>query len=62
MNVEQALLSFACAAGLLTITPGLDTALVLRTAAVEGRKPAMLAGGSAFVLAVWRGALRLLLA
>jgi threonine/homoserine/homoserine lactone efflux protein len=44
MNVDQALLSFACAAGLLTITPGLDTALVLRTAAVEGGKQALLAG------------------
>src|SRR5215475_10353381 len=44
MTVEQALLSFTLAAGLLTITPGLDTALVLRTAAVEGRKKAMLAG------------------
>src|SRR5262245_8373422 len=38
MSVEQALLSFTLAAGLLTITPGLDTALVLRTAAVEGTK------------------------
>jgi threonine/homoserine/homoserine lactone efflux protein len=44
MSVEQALLSFTLAAGLLTITPGLDTALVLRTAAVEGRKQALLAG------------------
>jgi threonine/homoserine/homoserine lactone efflux protein len=44
MNVEQALLSFTLAAGLMTITPGLDTALVLRTAAVEGGKPALLAG------------------
>jgi threonine/homoserine/homoserine lactone efflux protein len=44
MNVEQALLSFVCAAGLLTITPGLDTALVLRAAAVEGKRAAMLAG------------------
>ena len=44
MNIEQALLSFTLAAGLLTITPGLDTALVLRTAAVEGGKQAMLAG------------------
>jgi threonine/homoserine/homoserine lactone efflux protein len=44
MNIEQALLSFTLAAGLLTITPGLDTALVLRTAAVEGRKQALLAG------------------
>jgi threonine/homoserine/homoserine lactone efflux protein len=44
MSVDQALVSFTLAAGLLTITPGLDTALVLRTAAVEGRKHAMLAG------------------
>ncbi|HEU0275775.1 MAG TPA: LysE family translocator [Candidatus Udaeobacter sp.] len=44
MTVEQALLSFTLTAGLLTITPGLDTALVLRTAAVEGKKQAMLAG------------------
>jgi threonine/homoserine/homoserine lactone efflux protein len=44
MNVEQALLSFTLAAGLLTIAPGLDTALVLRTAAVESRKQALLAG------------------
>jgi len=44
MNIEHALLSFTLAAGLLTITPGLDTALVLRTAAVEGGKQALLAG------------------
>jgi len=44
MNIEQALVSFTLAAGLLTITPGLDTALVLRTAAVEGGKQALLAG------------------
>jgi threonine/homoserine/homoserine lactone efflux protein len=40
----QALLAFALAAGLLTVTPGIDTALVLRTAAVEGARRAMLAG------------------
>jgi threonine/homoserine/homoserine lactone efflux protein len=44
MTIEQALLSFTLAAGLLTITPGLDTALVFRTAAVEGGKQALLAG------------------
>src|SRR4029077_2073872 len=44
MTVGQALFSFTLAAGLLTITPGLDTALVLRTAAVDGGKQAMLAG------------------
>lgn len=44
MDVPTALLSFSVAAALLTITPGLDTALVLRTAAVEGARRAMLAG------------------
>lgn len=43
MTVVQALLAFSVAAGLLTLTPGLDTALVLRTAAVEGPKRAGLA-------------------
>jgi threonine/homoserine/homoserine lactone efflux protein len=44
MDVTTALVSFSIAAALLTITPGLDTALVLRTAAVEGARRAMLAG------------------
>ena len=44
MTVIQALLAFSIAAALLTVTPGLDTALVLRTAAVEGPKRAALAG------------------
>jgi threonine/homoserine/homoserine lactone efflux protein len=57
MTIEQALLSFTLAAGLLTITPGLDTAMVLRTAAVEGRKHAMLAGiGNCFGCLFWGGA------
>lgn len=43
MTVPEALLAFGLAAGLLTITPGLDTAIVLRTAAVEGPKRAALA-------------------
>lgn len=53
MTVTTALLSFALAAGLVTLTPGLDTALVLRTAAVEGRRPAVRAalGIAAGVLA-----------
>lgn len=44
MTVAQALVTFCIAAGLLTIAPGLDTALVLRTAATEGPRGAALAG------------------
>ena len=43
MSVSQSLVAFSVAAGILTITPGLDTALVLRTAAVEGRRSAIFA-------------------
>jgi threonine/homoserine/homoserine lactone efflux protein len=43
MTVGHALFAFSIAAALLTITPGLDTALVLRTAAVEGSRRAALA-------------------
>jgi len=57
MTIGQALLSFTLAAGLLTITPGLDTALVLRTAAVEGGKQAFLAGiGICFGCLLWGAA------
>ena len=57
MTIGQALLSFTLAAGLPTITPGLDTALVLRTAAVEGGKQALLAGvGICFGCLLWGGA------
>ncbi len=44
MTIAHAFLAFTLAAGLLTITPGLDTALVLRTAAVEGPRRALFAG------------------
>lgn len=41
--VIASLAAFSVAAFLLTITPGLDTALVLRTAASEGARPALAA-------------------
>lgn len=44
MTIWHALLAFTLAAGLLTITPGVDTALVLRTAALEGPRRALFAG------------------
>ncbi|TNE45225.1 MAG: LysE family translocator [Sphingomonadales bacterium] len=40
----EALAAFTLAAALLTIAPGLDSALVLRTAATDGQKPAFFAG------------------
>jgi threonine/homoserine/homoserine lactone efflux protein len=41
--LEQSLIAFTLAAALMTVTPGLDTALVLRTAAVEGARSAWFA-------------------
>jgi threonine/homoserine/homoserine lactone efflux protein len=60
MTVAQALLAFSVAAGLLTITPGLDTALVLRTAAVEGaRRAAFAAVGIVAGCLAWGAAVAL---
>jgi RhtB (resistance to homoserine/threonine) family protein len=42
--IEQSLIAFTLAASLMTVTPGLDTALVLRTAASESPRRAFLAG------------------
>ncbi|WP_375387241.1 LysE family translocator [uncultured Amnibacterium sp.] len=44
MTVTQALLSFAVIALLLTITPGIDTALVLRSVLTRGRPAAVRTG------------------
>ncbi len=41
MSIADNLIAFTFAATLLTLTPGLDTALVLRTAAVEGKRQAL---------------------
>ncbi|WP_248764892.1 LysE family translocator [Pseudomonas protegens] len=41
MSITENLLAFTLAATLLTLTPGLDTTLVLRTATVEGRRQAL---------------------
>ncbi|AXM94541.1 LysE family translocator [Pseudomonas plecoglossicida] len=38
MSIADNLIAFTLAATLLTLTPGLDTALILRTSATEGRQ------------------------
>jgi threonine/homoserine/homoserine lactone efflux protein len=54
VTTSHALIAFLIASGLLTITPGLDTALVLRTAAVAGGRRAMTAGaGICLGLLTW---------
>jgi threonine/homoserine/homoserine lactone efflux protein len=63
MTVPEALVAFSVAAALLTVTPGLDTALVLRTAAVEGaRRAAMAAVGVILGCLTWGAAAALGLA
>jgi threonine/homoserine/homoserine lactone efflux protein len=51
-----ALVAFALAAGLLTITPGLDTAIVLRASAIGPRAGAAAALGVCAGLFVWGAA------
>src|SRR5689334_2276914 len=54
MTTWQSLLAFIAAAGVLTVTPGLDTAMVLRFATVGGPRRAALAGiGISLGCLVW---------
>lgn len=54
MTLAEALAAYVVAAGLLTLTPGLDTALILRTAAVEGpRRAAFAAIGINIGCLIW---------
>jgi threonine/homoserine/homoserine lactone efflux protein len=60
VTLLPSLVSFFIAAGLLTLTPGLDTMLVLRTAASEGRTAALLAAaGIQLGCLAWGGAVAL---
>jgi len=60
VTLTESLISYAFAAGILTLTPGLDTALVLRTAASEGSKKAVLAAlGISTGCLVWGAAVAL---
>ncbi|MCX7357675.1 MAG: LysE family translocator [Alphaproteobacteria bacterium] len=53
-------LAFLAAATLLTITPGVDTAMVLRSAATEGPRSALFAGiGISIGCLIWAGAVSL---
>lgn len=53
-------LAFIAAASLLTITPGVDTAIVLRAVAVDGRRPALMAAaGIAIGCLIWGAAVSL---
>ncbi len=60
MTVAPSLIAFVLAAGLVTLTPGLDTALVLRAAAAEGRRAGAFAAlGIAAGCLVWGAAVAL---
>src|SRR5690606_39694862 len=57
------LLAFISAAFLLTVTPGVDTAIVLRAATVDGRRQALMASlGIAMGCLIWGPRYRLGLA
>ena len=54
MSLTVAALAYVAASAILIVTPGLDTALILRTAAVEGHRRAAYAGaGICCGLLIW---------
>ena len=54
MTITPSLLTYLFAAGVLTITPGVDTVMVLRTATLEGpRRAAFAALGIGLGCLVW---------
>jgi threonine/homoserine/homoserine lactone efflux protein len=60
MTLTQSLIAFTLAAGLLTITPGVDTALVLRTSALDGPRSAVRAAiGIGLGCLIWGSAVAL---
>lgn len=60
MTVTQSLLTYLFAAGVLTVTPGVDTVMVLRTATLEGpRRAAFAALGIGLGCLTWGAAVAL---
>ncbi len=60
MSDPSLLVAFLAAATILTITPGVDTAMVLRSATVEGRRSAVLASfGIGLGCLIWGAAVSL---
>jgi threonine/homoserine/homoserine lactone efflux protein len=58
VTLGAAVLSFAIVAGVLTVTPGLDTALVLRAALTRGRRAAVATAAGIIAVGVVRPAHR----
>ncbi|WBX86029.1 LysE family translocator [Sphingosinicella microcystinivorans] len=59
MTVAQSLIAFTAAATVLTLTPGVDTAMVLRSATTGARSAAFAALGIGLGCLIWGGAVSL---
>lgn len=59
MTITQSLIAFTAAATVLTLTPGVDTAMVLRSAATGPRSAAFAALGIGLGCLIWGGAVSL---